>query len=174
MAIGFVAMLLTTPPSIILLCAAIGLIGLFHRRMKKVAALKAAYVSLAWVAACVGMPWIASGRAAAGPWVAGVLFASLAANLIASNLRDDEGKATGEFARSDAVRVLWIARAMTVLAIGITLAAAVPIHPLIWIPLCEGIALTYFQPTERYGYIAVDGGLLIGALATSIHLGWAG
>lgn len=170
-AIGFVATLRTAPPSIILLCMAIGLIGLFHRRMKGVAALKATYVSLAWVAACVGMPWVASGYENAGPWLAGILLASLAANLIASNLRDEEAGVGGEIGGRHTLPGLWIARAMTLLAIGITLAAPTPLLPLLWIPVCEGLTLACFRPTERYGQIAVDGGLLLGALATAIQLG---
>ncbi len=170
-AIGFVATLLTAPPPIIGLCMAIGLVGLLHRRLKEIAALKVAYVSLAWVAACVGMPWVASGRGNAGPWVAGILLASLAANLIASNLRHLGAGVPGEIARGDTPAVLWIARAMTVLAIAITLAAPAPLYPLVWIPVCEGLALAYFQPTERYIHIVVDGGLLVGALATLVHLG---
>ncbi len=169
-AIGFVATLQAAPPSIILLCLAIGLLGLFHRRLKQVPALKAAYVSVAWIAACVGMPWLASGRSEAGLWIAGILLASLAANLIASNLRDPTGEVGGTTARGDTALALWIARAIAVLAIGITLAAPAPLHPLVWIPVCEGLALAFFHPSERYSLIAVDGALLIGAFASSIHL----
>lgn len=172
-AICFLATLVAAPPSIMLLCLAIGVVGLFHRRLKAFAALKAAYVSIAWVAACVGIPWVASGRADAGPWVASILLASLTANLIASNLRDDEPHGEEEGAPSGTAPALWIARAMTILAVAITLAAPDALHPLVWIPVCEGLALAYFRPSERYGLIAVDGGLLIGAFATSIHLGWA-
>jgi len=175
----FAATLLTAPPRIILLCMVIGLVGLLHRRLKKVAALKAAYVSLAWVAACVGIPWLASesGRDGPGPWLACVLFASLTANLIASNLRDDEGQGKAE-AEADTVRgsrrsALWIARTMAILAIVVTLAAAAPLRPLVWIPVFEGLALACFRPTERYGQLAVDGALLVGAVATGVHLGWA-
>lgn len=177
MAICFLASLLTAPASIMLLCMAIGLVGLFHRRLKGFAALKTAYVSIAWVAACVGIPWLASGRADAGPWLASILLASLAANLIASNLRDNEPDVEEEGARSDTTPTttpaLWLARAMTILAIAITLSAPDALHPLVWIPVCEGLTLAYFRPTERYGLIAVDGGLLVGAFVTSIHLGWA-
>lgn len=171
-AIGFLTALLAAPPAIILLCTAIGLVGLFHRRLKESAALKTAYVSTAWVAACVGIPWIASGRISPGPWVASILLASLTANLIASNLRDSEPEVEEKSTHSGRAPALWAARTMTILAIAITLAAPASLHPLVWIPVCEGLALAYFRPTERYGHIVVDGGLLVGAGITWIHLGW--
>lgn len=173
MAIAFVAILQAAPASIVFLCLAIGLVGLLHRRLKDVEALKTAYVSLAWVGACVGLPWLASGYKPAGPWVAGIFAASLAANLVASNLRDQEAGVEEKNAHGAMAPRLWIARAMAVLAVGISLVAPNPLHSLVWIPLCEGFALAYFRPTERYGHLAVDGGLLIGAFATSIHLRWA-
>ena len=171
-AIGFLTALLAAPPAIILLCTAIGLVGLFHRRLKESAALKTAYVSTAWVAACVGIPWIASGRTSPGPWLASILFASLTANLIASNLRDSESEVEEKSTHSGRAPALWAARAMTILAIAVTLAAPASLHPLVWIPVCEGLALAYFRPTERYGHIVVDGSLLVGAGITWIHLGW--
>jgi hypothetical protein len=165
--IGSATLLLTAPLPILLLCMLIGGVGLLHRRLKAVSALKAVYVSLAWVAACVGIPWIASGRYDAGLWVAGILLASLAANLIASNLPDEEA----EFVHHSAMLSLRAARGMALLAIGITFAAPAPLRPLVWIPVCEGLVLATFRPTERYGHVAVDGALLIGALATWAHLG---
>jgi hypothetical protein len=173
MAIGFVAILQAAPASIVLLCLAIGLVGLLHRRLKDVEALKTAYVSLAWVGACVGLPWLAGGYKPAGPWVAGILAASLAANLVGSNLRDQEAGVEEKNAHSAMTPRLWIARAMAVFAVGISLVAPAPLHSLVWIPVCEGLALAYFRPSERYGHLAVDGGLLIGAFATWIHLRWA-
>jgi hypothetical protein len=103
-------------------------------------------------------------------WIAGILLASLAANLIASNLRDQAGEVEGKTAHSDTTAALWIARAIAVLGIAITLAAPNPLHPLIWIPATEGLTLAFFRPTERYGQIAVDGALLIGAFAASLQL----
>jgi len=169
-AIGFVATLQAAPPSIILLCLAIGLVGLFHRRLKEIPALKATYVAFAWVAACVGLPWIASGRETAGLWIAGILFASLAANLIASNLRDQMATVATTVAPGNPAATLWVARAIAILGIGLTLAAPASLRPIVWIPVCEGLALAFFRPTERYSQIAVDGALLIGGFTTSIHL----
>lgn len=166
--IGFAATLLRTSPAIFLLCGAIGLIGFFHRRMKQAVILKAAYVSVAWVAACVGMPWIASGPGRAGAWISAILLASLGANLLASNLRDDQ---TGSVSGTH-TPILWIARAMLVIAIVIAFLAPAALAPLAWIPACEGVALATFRSSERYGHIAVDGALLVGALASAAQLAW--
>ena len=165
----FTALLWTTPPRTILLCLAVGLVGLFHRRLKKRPALKTFYVSVSWVGACVGLPWLASQQDRVGPWVVGVLLASLAANLIASNLRDDEVLEVMRV-NDDRRRVLWAARSLILSAIAIALLGPGESLALVWIPICEGVALIRFRPTERYGHLAVDGGLLIGAIAAAIHL----
>ena len=166
---SFAAALWGTPPRMILLCGLIGLVGLFHRRIKQRPALKALYVSTSWAGACVGLPWLASDFHPLGSWVAPVFLASLAANLIASNLRDNEVMAS---MRSEGGhnKVLWAARGFLLLAMGCALLGPNPIAALVWIPLTEGLALIRFRPTERYGHLAVDGGLLIGALATTVHL----
>ncbi len=164
-AIGFTAVLASTATAIITLCLAIGLVGLFHRRMKRYPTVKAVYVSACWTAACVGLPWIASGRTDLGVWMAGVYFLSLSANLIASNLRDDE---VVNFSGGHDT-ILWAARGFVFLAIAIALAGPSRLLPLGWIPVSEGLALLFFRPTERYGHFAVDGALLVGALAASIH-----
>ncbi len=160
--------------SIVLLCMAIGGIGLFHRRLKENAALKTAYVSLAWVAACAGMPWLASGLGRAGLWVAGILLASLLANLIASNLQDHEPRDDSGFDRRGPATILWLARGITLVGIAIGLAAPAAFRPMVWIPVCEGVALAAYRPTERYGQFAIDGALLIGAIATMINFAMAG
>jgi len=167
-AIGFASVLLTSPRPIIILCLAIGVVGLFHRRMKQSPALKAIYVSVCWVAACVGLPWLASPDTRLGAWVAGLFLATLTANLIASNLRDDEVIQVSGGHRT----ILWAARGFSMLSIAVAFAGPAEILPLVWIPCCEGLVLFRFRPTERYGHLAVDGALLLGALATSTHLLW--
>ncbi len=59
-AIGLGTTLLAADPAIVLLCAVVGSLGLMHRRLKRRALWKTIYVSAAWVAACVGVPWLAS------------------------------------------------------------------------------------------------------------------
>ena len=50
--------LLRADPGVWLLCAALGAPGLMHRRLKRFAAAKTLYVSLAWTGVCVGLPWV--------------------------------------------------------------------------------------------------------------------
>jgi len=166
---GFAAVLRSTPPRMIVLCLLIGVVGLFHRRIKERPALKATYVSVAWAGACVGLPWLASHFHPLGPWVAGVFLPSLAANLIASNLRDNEVMTImpGEGGPN---KRLWAARGFLLVAINCAAFGPAPMRALVWIPLTEGLVLMRFWPTERYGHLAVDGGLLIGALAAALHL----
>jgi hypothetical protein len=165
----FAAVLWGTPPRMILLCLIIGLVGLFHRRIKEQPALKALYVSVAWTAACVGLPWLASREHPLGPWITGVFLACLAANLIVSNLRDNE-LMTRMRIEGRRKKVLWAARGLIVLAIGGTLLGPDPLGALVWVPVSEGLALIGFRPTERYSHLAVDGGLFIGALVATFHL----
>lgn len=152
--------------SIQALCLAIGAIGLLHRRLKEHPALKILYVSIAWVAVCVGIPWLTAGRPTTGLWLGSLLWPVLAANLIASNLRDD------------ATRLL-PARPRTILAIGLGLStaglalavvAAPPVGAAAWIALLEGIAIAGFRAGERYRLLVVDGALLAGSLCTGLHL----
>ena len=168
-AIGFTAVLFTSAPAIILLCLAVGVVGLFHRRIKRTPTFKALYVSTAWVAVCLGFPWIASGHNDLGIWLAGIFFLSLTANLIASNLRD--GKVIR--APSGHNMVLWLARGFILLALALVFAGPGRLLPLVWIPVYEGLALALFRPTERYGHLVIDGALLLGALITSAHYQWS-
>lgn len=168
-AIGFAGVLRTGPPALVVLCFAIGCVGLFHRRMKRFPAWKATYVSVSWSAACVGLPWLGSrAELSAGAWVSALFVTSLAANLIASNLRDDEAMSFPDGHRI----ILWIARAFVVVAILIAAFGPSEFRALVWIPVFEGLALSQFRRTERYGHLAVDGALLLGALGASIQLGW--
>lgn len=154
------------------LCVAVGAIGFLHRRLKQAFGFKIAYVAAAWTAACVGLPWL--GRSESGPAAAAELGWSLllvgtavTANLIASNLR--EGKAIA----SDwpAGRMLLAARGIAITAASLAGFAPESVAPLAWIPAAEVLALGFFRGSERYGHLAVDGALLIGALAAVAHAG---
>lgn len=174
LAVGLVAIvfgvaLLWTGTSVSALCAAIGGVGVFHRRLKRFPALKAAYVSIAWVAACVGMPWIAVGGGAAGVWAVAILLPTLAANVLASNVLDGETP-VHSLALQGFGSNLFMARVAIGIAIAIAIIAPVASRNLAWIPFFEGLAIAAFRPTERYGHIVVDGALLVGAVATSLAL----
>lgn len=164
----FGGLLFSAPTRVIYLCLAIGLVGLFHRRIKHASAFKAVYVSLAWVAACVGIPWLARGGNAAradAAWAAGILASALIANLIASNVRDGEA----QFRPSRPEHALTIAAACAVIGMLLTRLAPAAVAPLGWIPLAEVVALLRFQKSERYGLLVIDGALLVGSLAAAAH-----
>ncbi|MFK7897902.1 MAG: hypothetical protein AB8G23_18860 [Myxococcota bacterium] len=158
------------------LCAAIGGVGFFHRRLKDRALLKTLYVSAAWTLGLVGPPVLAARGAVATRTAVGlslILFLTLLANLVASNLRDNET----QLLRNDPRRALWIARCFTIagaaLALGWNFSGSPTtqtLYPAVWIPLAELAALAGFRQSERYGHLIVDGALLLGALATLSHL----
>jgi 4-hydroxybenzoate polyprenyltransferase len=162
----FAAACLVATRPIQALCLAIGAIGLFHRRLKEHAALKTLYVSLAWVASCVGIPWLAAGRPPDGPWLAGILWLVLTANLIASDLRDDETQLPSARPRT----ILAIGLACTMAALALALMAPAPMAAVAWIALVEGLALVGFRAGERYGLLVIDGALLAGSACALLHL----
>lgn len=152
-------------PASLALCLALGSLGLFHRRLKRLPALKSLYVSIAWTGVCVGLPWLAAPTATARDAVAVsvVLFPTFWANLVASNLRDHEAAVPPSRA---------LARARGALVLALVAAALAPggPTPLAWIPAFELLALATFRPTEHYGHLAVDGALLAGGLAALTHV----
>lgn len=161
------ATLVSAPMRVVLLCLGVGAIGLLHRRLKGRTALKSMYVSIAWVAICAGVPGIIVWNGPRFCWVAAIYFAALAANLIGSNLIDDEVQRLPRRPRS----ALGLARAFSFA--GILLAAAGPqeLRPLGWIPLSEALALACLRPSEHYGHLVVDGALLAGAVVCLLHFG---
>jgi hypothetical protein len=143
-------------------------VGLLHRRLKAKTGVKAVYVSIAWVAACVGLPWLAAGRHEIAIWVFGIFLATVGGNLIATNLRDRESPSL----RADQMPYLIAARASLVGAIVMTLAGPESLRALVWIPIFEGVTLIQVRSSERYRHLAIDGALLVGALATSVQQHW--
>ena len=167
-AIGVAVTLVLLPVRITGLALTIGLVGLLHRRLKVWAAIKTLYVSAAWVAIGVGIPWLIRGGEGVA-WLVCIFFASLTANLIASNLRDDEA----QLLRGRPGSVLAVARLCAATGLALALAAPAAQWPLLWIPLCELAALVGYRASERYGHLAVDGALLVGALLALAHFaGW--
>jgi 4-hydroxybenzoate polyprenyltransferase len=139
--------------------------GLAHRRLKRLAWAKPVYLTGSWTAVGVGLPAAASGAGALQPaalaWVAGIVAASLQANVILSNLRDAEGIA-GRLGAQGARR---LAAAFCAGALAAALLAPAPVRALAALPLAMAAAVAGFRPGERYGALAVDGALLLGALA---------
>ena len=98
------------------------------------------------------------------------LLAVLAANLIASNLRDDET----QLFRARPRTILAIALGLTAISMGIALWAPGAIRVAGWIALLEGLALAGFRADERYGLLVIDGALLLGSVVAWLHLHWMG
>ena len=164
-ALALVVSALHTPPTSLVLCASLGGLGLLHRRLKHAAALKSLYVSVAWTGICVGLPWLAAPNAPPNEAAAvtALLFPTFWANLVASNLRDDEAAiAPG--------RALTLARGALLLALAAAAFVPPSLAALAWVPAFELLALARFRPTEHYGHLAVDGALLAGGLATLAHV----
>ncbi|MCA9505288.1 MAG: hypothetical protein KC616_19510 [Myxococcales bacterium] len=159
--------LVEAPGRVLGLCAVVGALGLLHRRLKHVPAAKTLYVSAAWTAACVGIPWLSVGVGARGGAVVAVLLPTLVANLIASNLRDGEA----QLLRAHPGRVLDLARGAAGLGVAAALFGPSPVPALAWIPVAQLGALVGFRAEERYGHVAVDGALFVGAVASWLQLG---
>lgn len=161
------ALLVAAPPAGRALCLAVGAIGLLHRRLKRDARVKVAYVAAAWTAACVGLPALDRGGDVAVDGALGFsaafVGAGVTANLIASNLRDGKAAAAG-WSPAEALP--------TAVAIGIAGGAAAAfapesVAPLGWIPAAEALALVFFRGSERFGHLVVDGALLVGAVVAA-------
>jgi hypothetical protein len=166
-------LLVRAPAPVLALCVVLGGVGLFHRRLKQSVPWKIGYVAVAWTAACVGVPWLGgadTGDVGRAIWAVLVIGSSLLANLVASNLR--EGKAHRWPPRCPSNASIAVARLAAIGGVAAALAAPDPIAPLAWIPAAEAVALSFFRPTERYGHLAVDGALFIGALLATLHGAW--
>lgn len=146
-----------------LLAGVVLALGLAHRRLKGITFAKPLYVTAAWLAIVVGMPLIVEPASRHGGWVTVILGASLLANAIASDVRDEEAEAL-RLGTNGALRLA------AAIATGGLLAAAlapVPARPLGAVAAATLLALLGFRRGERYGLIVVDGALLAGA-ATSL------
>jgi hypothetical protein len=99
--------------------------------------------------------------------VTAILAASIAANAIASNVRDREAGA----ARVGQQRALSVARGVAGLGVALGALAPSPASALVPVPLLTLAALLGFRPTERFGLVAVDGALLLGA---AVSIAWSG
>lgn len=148
-------------PSAVVLCAAVLVPGLLHRRWKRVPGFKLAYVTGAWLAVVVGLPALALPGAHGAPAVAGVLGPALLANAIASNVRDAENLGGPRWER----RALGVALAVAGGGAAVALAAAAT-RPLAAVPVAVFASIAAFRPGERYGLWVVDGALLAGSLVS--------
>jgi len=153
-------------PRPLALAAGVGALGLAHRRLKRFAAAKPLYLTFAWTAVPVGLPAAADPGATHVGWAAAIVGATVLANVALSNLRDGEALA----GRLGARRTLPLAGASLLAGLAAAWLGPAAVRPLAALPLAMSGALLGFRPTERYGALAVDGALLVGAL---LALAWA-
>jgi hypothetical protein len=163
------------PQAVAWVCASALGLGLFHRRLKGAnPAFAVLYITLAWVAVVVGIPAAAVAPGLGNPEsvalvkggaIAAIAVApSIAANLIASQLR---GQPVVETTR----RRLRMAGIIALVGCLGPLADSAS-RPLIAIPLAVWASVMGFRNSERYGLLALDGALLLGALsAIALRLG---
>jgi 4-hydroxybenzoate polyprenyltransferase len=154
-----VAFALFAGPRVWLLLAPVLVLGLLHRRIKHLTFGKSAYITASWVAVVVGVPAAIDPDAAAIGWAAAFTATAIFANAIACNIRDREVAA----ARFGERRTLFVARACAAAGCLLGLAAPAPARSLVALPLATLAVLIPFRPSERYGLVAVDGALLVGA-----------
>lgn len=154
-AVVAVACALAGSLAVVGLCAAVLAAGLLHRRLKRFAIAKPVYVGAAWLAVTAGIPALSAPDRAVVPWVAAVYAATLGANLIASDLRDETPNPS----------LLAATRALAAIAILVALVGPAAVTPLAAVPAAELVALAFFRPSEHYTLVALDGALLAGSLA---------
>ena len=140
----------------LLICGGVLAVGLLHRRLKHLDALKGLYVTVAWVAVTAGIPAVSAVDHVSIAWVLVVYAAAMGANVLATGLRG--GLATN---------MLLAARAVAVLGTLAALMGPDSVRPLACVTGFEAVALAAFRPGEHYGLFVVDGALLVGALAAT-------
>ena len=147
------------------LALGVALLGLAHRRLKRWLVVKPLYLTFAWTAVPVGLPALHDAGARHVAATAGVVGATVLANVALSNLRDREGLA----ARLGQAGTLAVASGILALGLAVALLAPAPVRPLAALPVAMALAVGAYRPGERYGAIVVDGALLVGSL---LALAW--
>ena len=163
--VALVVTLVGSPLPVILLCIGVGAVGLLHRRLKRSNTLKSVYVTIAWVAICVGIPATTDWNVKVFAWVAAIVGAAIAGNLVASNLTGEPGSQSPRGSSPG----LGLARGFAVCGSLVCWLAPPEVAPLGWIPFAEAGALLFFRASEYYDHLAVDGALFAGALLSLAH-----
>ncbi|MCH2170317.1 hypothetical protein MK489_06015 [Myxococcota bacterium] len=142
-----------------------GILGVLHRRLKRLPYAKPVYVTMAWVSVVAGLPLSMGAGSVHTLWVVLVLSLSILANVIASNVRDKETAAavTPRMA-------LGFARGVAACGFAVALFAPDLVRPLGAVPLATLLSLFRTELSEWYGLVVVDGALVVGALvALGMH-----
>jgi hypothetical protein len=146
-------------PAAVMLLPVLG-VGLFHRRLKRFENAKIAYIAAAWISVGFGLPALLAPDAQGVRWVASILAATLLANVIAFNVRDEGGRIERVRRRG----ALQLARACAAIGVALGALAPSPSDALVAIPLLTLLALVGYRPSERFSPLFVDGALLVGSL----------
>lgn len=146
-------------PATLMLLPVLG-VGLFHRRLKRFENAKIIYIAASWVCVGFGLPAVLAPHAQGTPWVASILAATMLANVIAFNVRD-EGAGIERVRRRSALQV---ARVCATIGVALGALAPSPSDALVAIPLATLLTLVGYRPTERFSPLFVDGALLVGSL----------
>lgn len=138
---------LSAGPRVIAISGVVLILGLLHRRLKRLSLLKPIYLVFAWLAVAVALPAAVVPSAANAGFAALVLAPALFANVAAS-------------------RSLVAAGALALLGVALAGVAPVAVRPLGAVALATFVALLRFRRTERFGLGILDGALTVGALAS--------
>jgi hypothetical protein len=149
-------------PAVLMLLPVLG-VGLFHRRLKRFENAKIAYIAASWTCVGFGLPALLAPDPQGAPWVASILAATMLANVIAFNVREEGARAE----RIRRPRALQIARACAAIGAALGALAPSPCEALVAIPLATLFALLGYRPTERFSPLFVDGALLVGSLVAA-------
>ena len=164
-AVGSIVLGVRAGPAVILLAAGVLTVGLLHRRLKRWTLAKPLYVALACTAVTVGFTWVHAPIVRHGAWVAGIVAATAASNVLLYNLRDERDLTLWLGGRRG---TRLVSGACLVLALALAVLGPTPVQPLAWLPIAMAACLLVRRPSERFAAWAVDGALLLGALLAAL------
>ncbi|HXK21742.1 MAG TPA: hypothetical protein VMS55_03595 [Myxococcota bacterium] len=143
---------------VVAVAAVVAAPGLAHRRIKHLTFGKPAYLILTWTAVAVGLPLARDPGGCHVGWVTSVVLFSMWANVILSNLKDEEAAAKFYPRLARRAAFVWA-------LVGAALALSGPpsVARLAPIPAATALAVLGFRRSERYAIWAVDGALAAGA-----------
>ena len=146
-------------PAAVMLLPVLGM-GLLHRRLKHFENAKILYIAASWTCVGFGLPAVLAPDAQNLGWVASIVAATMLANVIVFNVRE-EGAQVERVRRR---RALQVARVCAGIGVVLGALAPSPSGALGAIPLATLLALASYRPTERFSPLFVDGALLVGSL----------
>jgi len=146
-------------PAVVMLLPVLGM-GLLHRRLKHFENAKILYIAASWTCVGFGLPAVLAADVQNLYWVASIVAATMLANVIAFNVREEEAPVE----RVSRRRALQIARVCAGIGVALGALAPSPSGALVAVPLATGLALAGYRPTERFSPLFVDGALLVGSL----------